>query len=752
MAWPTGQDYNEAIQSPQTVFADADLKGGRAESNQHGFPRPRAGAFATVYRIENGGRAWAVRCFNRDTSDLQERYSAISGFLKRETLPYFAEFEYLQQGIRVKGTWYPILKMEWLRGDPLNVYIEKHLKDSASLLRLSSDWLQMAKSLANAGIAHGDLQHGNVLLVGSRLKLIDYDGMYVPTLSGKLSNEMGQPNYQLPNRTAYDYGPELDNFSEWVVLVSILALCADPTLWKTFRGGDECLLFRKNDFEKPATSQLFRALERSNDQQVAALVRVFKTYLSLNPSAVPSIDGSFVKPVAPQSASPGNSPDWLKDHLGAAKVVSGSASATKSEQLASVFAGDWLLDFTAPQGISIRFEGSFVRDRITILIALAVTILLYRFRLSLWTELTGPILWASAFLVLRRGYRSRPETFRLTAIQRDIAIVESELSDASAGLDRSIKDREVLRNAMAEKKRLSDRARGTLQGEEPRKSSEAVQRNQSAVKQLVDRLNILSTQEATDLANIQKNLGATLMQRKTELAALDQAETTERAALLKQKCDLYMTNALSSASIGEASISGVGSGLKKELWRSGIRSALQVDRWRVIGVKGIGSAKADALVTWRATVEQQARLGMPALTAQEKQTIIRKYESQRTTLRDEIANRGKIVDSEQRSVRTRCASMKASLGSQIKDAETALNLELRAIVAEFANRYAKFDSDARAETDQSLRELSVIDNQVADATRTFTGIQWRMGKIQRERKIFDNVTFKAFIRRTLIGR
>lgn len=58
MAWPTGQEFNEAIQSPQSVFTDPDLRGGRAETNQHGFPRPRAGAFATVYRIENGGRAW----------------------------------------------------------------------------------------------------------------------------------------------------------------------------------------------------------------------------------------------------------------------------------------------------------------------------------------------------------------------------------------------------------------------------------------------------------------------------------------------------------------------------------------------------------------------------------------------------------------------------------------------------------------------------------------------------------------------
>lgn len=151
--------------------------------------------------------------------------------------------------------------MEWLQSDPLNVYIEKQLNNAASLSQLASDWRQMATSVRNAGIAHGDLQHGNALLVGSTLKLIDYDGMYVPALSGKLSNETGQPNYQLPARAAYDFGPQLDHFSEWVILVSVLALSLDPSLWKTFRGGDECLIFRSSDFANQTSSHLFRTLE-----------------------------------------------------------------------------------------------------------------------------------------------------------------------------------------------------------------------------------------------------------------------------------------------------------------------------------------------------------------------------------------------------------------------------------------------------------------------------------------------------------
>jgi hypothetical protein len=143
---------------------------------------------------------------------------------------------------------------------------------------------------------------------------------------------------------------------------------------------------------------------------------------------------------------------------------------------------------------------------------------------------------------------------------------------------------------------------------------------------------------------------------------------------------------------------------------------------------------------------------MPSLTRQEEQTIIGKYQSQRVRLRDEISNREKAVDSEQRSVITRCASMKKSLATQIRNAEASIALELRAITADFANRYSKFDRDAQTASDQLLRDLSALELQAGEATRICTGVQWRMGKLQRERRTFDNVTFKAFIKRTFIWR
>jgi thiamine kinase-like enzyme len=42
--------------------------------------------------------------------------------------------------------------------------------------------VEIGRALNRAGVAHGDLQHGNILVANGKPKLIDYDGMYVPAL------------------------------------------------------------------------------------------------------------------------------------------------------------------------------------------------------------------------------------------------------------------------------------------------------------------------------------------------------------------------------------------------------------------------------------------------------------------------------------------------------------------------------------------------------------------------------------------
>ena len=75
------------------------------------------------------------------------------------------DFSYLEQGIRVAGQWYPVLKMQWVEGLTLNQFVGQYLDKPAMLEALLQIWARMAKYLRAAEVGHCDLQHGNVLLV-----------------------------------------------------------------------------------------------------------------------------------------------------------------------------------------------------------------------------------------------------------------------------------------------------------------------------------------------------------------------------------------------------------------------------------------------------------------------------------------------------------------------------------------------------------------------------------------------------------
>jgi hypothetical protein len=51
MPWPLSQDYNEAVQSPETSFADPELRHSEVATNAMGLPMPCSGNFADVCRF-----------------------------------------------------------------------------------------------------------------------------------------------------------------------------------------------------------------------------------------------------------------------------------------------------------------------------------------------------------------------------------------------------------------------------------------------------------------------------------------------------------------------------------------------------------------------------------------------------------------------------------------------------------------------------------------------------------------------------
>lgn len=273
MKWPEHLDYVEAIQHPAFCFGDPALRQARPVCDRFGVPRAAAGNFACVFQVVNGGERWAVRCFTRAVPKLRRRYAALARHLSGASTPSLVEFTYVEEGIRIRGAWHPVLRMEWVEGVTLPEYVEAHLGRPEELRQLRRAWDGVERELREQRVAHGDLQHGNLLVqADGRIRLVDYDAMFVPAFRGEPSPELGHPNWQHPRRTERDYDETLDDFASLVLDASLEALAAEPSLWRRFHNGEN-LIFTREDFQSPQQSELFRLLARSPDRGVRALAR-----------------------------------------------------------------------------------------------------------------------------------------------------------------------------------------------------------------------------------------------------------------------------------------------------------------------------------------------------------------------------------------------------------------------------------------------------------------------------------------------
>ncbi len=281
MSWPLASHFSAMLQNPGVAFRDPELKLCRVEKDERNQPRPWSGSFAVVYRgIDAAGEgSFAIRCFTTESPERRERYNLLSAYLKTRRLNCLVDFEYRDRAIRSAGDgkWYPLILMDWVEGETLFKWARaRSLEGNHRMLALAADrWVDLVRELGDASIAHGDLQHANIMVTNAgQLKLVDYDGMCVPTLVGRRNLEIGVVPYQHPSRNARTLlSLDLDNFSALLIYVALRALAADPQLWTKYieASGHDKLLFRADDFRMPHASALYRDLAHSADQEVRDL-------------------------------------------------------------------------------------------------------------------------------------------------------------------------------------------------------------------------------------------------------------------------------------------------------------------------------------------------------------------------------------------------------------------------------------------------------------------------------------------------
>jgi hypothetical protein len=260
MPYPQIVEYHEAVQHPSQAFTDPELKQGAVAENNLGLPLVMSGGFALTYAVTTPRRKCAVRCFHREIPAIQQKYDAISKKLRSLTNGCFVYFDFQQSGINVRQQTFPIVRMDWVEGDTLGIWLDKHFGDPRALEKARTDFAAIARFLEQKGIAHGDIQNGNVMVANGDIKLIDYDGMFVPGMRPGNGSETGHKHFQHPERRVSDFGPKMDRFSFIALDLSLKAVIEDKSLYPKFREGGETVVFKANDFADPANSDIFRRL------------------------------------------------------------------------------------------------------------------------------------------------------------------------------------------------------------------------------------------------------------------------------------------------------------------------------------------------------------------------------------------------------------------------------------------------------------------------------------------------------------
>ena len=281
MQYPLISEYIDAILSAEDNMAT--LNNLRPVLDDRGRPVMSSGNFAVVFKMKSvdSGRCYAIKCFIKDQEGRAEAYQRISEELEFVSSPYFLHVQYLENELFVDTTQteqeeFPVLKMEWMEGKPMDAYLRENLYDSYALEMLTYRFCRMGAFLLSQPFGHGDLKPDNILVrENGELVLVDYDGMFVPSMEGQKARELGSPDFRHPLRDENQFDSHIDDFAIASMALSLKAIALDPSLLEKYGAADR-LLFSVEDYRNLGESNVLMALvSLSSDTTLASLLSAF---------------------------------------------------------------------------------------------------------------------------------------------------------------------------------------------------------------------------------------------------------------------------------------------------------------------------------------------------------------------------------------------------------------------------------------------------------------------------------------------
>ena len=285
MQYPLISEYVRAIQDASSNLDKlAHLV---PVQDDHGEPYRSSGAFAVVFKMkdEQTGKCYALKCFTEEQEGRAEAYRQIADELNMVDSPYITSVKYMEKELFVDSQCeedeFPVLLMDWVEGETMEAYIASNYHNQSAMSMLYYRFGKMAAWLRTQSFAHGDIKPDNIIVrPDGSLSLVDYDGMFVPSMKGCKSRTVGTKDFSHPLRTVDDFDETIDDFSLASIALSLKAISMKSTLLDIY-GASDRLLFSENDYRNPSNSKVISALqELMCDKNFCTLYSLFMLALA----------------------------------------------------------------------------------------------------------------------------------------------------------------------------------------------------------------------------------------------------------------------------------------------------------------------------------------------------------------------------------------------------------------------------------------------------------------------------------------
>jgi len=277
--------------------------------DDHGEPYRSSGAFAVVFKMldKSTGKYYALKCFTEEQEGRADAYRQIADELGMVDSLYITSVKYMEKELFVDSQCeeneFPVLLMDWVDGETMEVYIAANYHNQSAMSMLCYRFGKMAAWLRTQSFAHGNINPDNIIVrPDGSLTLVDYDGMFVPSMKGYKSPTIGIKNFCHPLRTLDDFDETIDDFSLASIALSLKAISMNPKLLDTY-GASDRLLFSENDCRNPSNSKVISALqELMCDKDFCTLYSLFMLALARKELSLCSFK-LFIseKPLLPQT-------------------------------------------------------------------------------------------------------------------------------------------------------------------------------------------------------------------------------------------------------------------------------------------------------------------------------------------------------------------------------------------------------------------------------------------------------------------